>query len=97
MEAEQSVVNNPVKMSKIRHQLEEELAAKAEKKRAKKDAKKAKKEARKDAKKVFVCLWTVDARDRCLVEWLVCGMAGWLIGWLVGDMLVGCLVVWLFG
>ncbi|CAM9726949.1 unnamed protein product, partial [Laminaria digitata] len=51
MEAEQSVINNPVKMSKIRHQLEEELAAKAEKKRAKKDAKKAKKDARKDAKK----------------------------------------------
>lgn len=50
MEAEQSVVNNPVKMSKIRHQLEAELAAKADKKRAKKEAKKAKK----DAKKVCV-------------------------------------------
>ena len=52
MEAEQSVISNPVKMSKIRHQLEEELAAKAEKKRAKKETKKAKKDARKDAKKV---------------------------------------------
>lgn len=45
MEAEQSVVNNPVKMSRIRHQLEAELAAKAEKKKAKK--------AKKEAKKVF--------------------------------------------
>lgn len=47
MEAEQSVVNNPVKMSKMMHQLQAELDAKAEKKRAKKEAKKAKKEAKK--------------------------------------------------
>lgn len=47
MEAEESVVNNPVKMSKIRHQLEAELAAKDERKRAKREAKKAKKEAKK--------------------------------------------------
>ncbi len=47
MEAEQSVVDNPVKMSKMMHQLQAELDAKAEKKRAKKEAKKAKKEARK--------------------------------------------------
>lgn len=46
MEAEQSVVNNPVKMSRIRQQLEEELTAKAEKKKAKK--------AKKDAKKVLL-------------------------------------------
>lgn len=51
MEAEQSVVNNPVKMSKMMHQLQAELDAKAEKKRAKKEAKKAKK----DAKKVRWC------------------------------------------
>lgn len=47
MEAEQSVVNNPVKMSKMMHQLQAELDAKAEKKRAKKEAKKAKKDAKK--------------------------------------------------
>lgn len=41
------MVNNPVMMSKIRQQLEAEMAAKAEKKRAKKEAKKAKKEAKK--------------------------------------------------
>lgn len=47
MEAEKSVVNNPVKMSKMMHQLQAELDAKAEKKRAKKEAKKAKKDAKK--------------------------------------------------
>ena len=47
MEAEESVMKNPVKMSKIRQQLEAELAAKTEKKRARKEAKKAKKEAKK--------------------------------------------------
>lgn len=52
MEAEQSVVNNPVKMSKMMHQLQAELDAKAEKKRAKKEAKKEAKKAKKEAKKV---------------------------------------------
>ena len=58
MEAEQSVVNNPVKMSKMMHQLQAELDAKAEKKRAKKEAKKAKKEAKKvlrSAVPLFFC------------------------------------------
>lgn len=56
MEAEENVVNNPVKMSKIRHQLEAELAAKADKKRAKKAAKKAKKEAKKVDQDLFIWL-----------------------------------------
>lgn len=92
MEAEQSVINNPVKMSKIRHQLEEELAAKAEKKRAKKDAKKAKKDARKDAKKVpsfefgFVYMLTV-LLARAFFVWLI-GCFGLLGGFC-------CLISWL--
>lgn len=63
MEAEQSVVNNPVKMSKMMHQLQAELDAKAEKKRAKKDAKKAKK----DAKKVYFSMAKENAVFVCFV------------------------------
>ncbi|CAM9504672.1 unnamed protein product [Choristocarpus tenellus] len=51
IEAQNSVVNNPVKMSRIRHQLEAELAERAEQKRARKEAKKAKKGERKQEKK----------------------------------------------
>ena len=61
MEAEQSVVNNPVKMSKMMHQLQAELDAKAEKKRAKKEAKKAKKEAKKVRyARVLLSFWIDD-------------------------------------
>ncbi|CAM9819179.1 unnamed protein product [Discosporangium mesarthrocarpum] len=50
IEAQDSVVSNPVKMSRIRQQLEAELAERAGKKRAKREAKEAKREAKKAKK-----------------------------------------------
>lgn len=58
------MINNPVKMSKIRQQLEAELAAKAEKKRAKKEAKKAKKEAKKVQSCGIYCVFKRAVRYR---------------------------------
>lgn len=65
MEAEQAVVNNPVKMGRIRHQLEAELAAKAEKKKAKKEAKKAAKDAQR-VRQLFH--GSHSTQDRCLLK-----------------------------
>lgn len=45
------MVKNPVKMARIKQQLEAELRAKKEKKKMKKEAKKEKKRARKEEKK----------------------------------------------
>lgn len=68
MEAEQSVVNNPVKISKMMHQLQAELDAKAEKKRAKKEAKKAKKEAKKVRYAAFGLSYSRFFQGRCVVQ-----------------------------
>ena len=45
--ARESILNNPVKMARIRHAISDELRLKEEKKRVKKEAKRAKKEAKK--------------------------------------------------
>lgn len=47
--ARENILNNPVKMARIRHAISDELRSKEEQKRAKKEAKRAKKEAKRSA------------------------------------------------
>lgn len=88
------MVDNPVKMSKMMHQLQAELDAKAEKKRAKKEAKKAKKEAKKVWPFVRSFRWWFSLGTSCLNHSSVVrcvGGGGYGVG--VVDALSNCLCV----
>jgi hypothetical protein len=51
LQRREKVINNPIKMDRIKQKISEELERKEEKKRAKKQAKKEEKEMKKEAKR----------------------------------------------